>query len=90
MPNKNYRTAHRNTMVIKAGRNIRYLGAKNKYLWATVETNCFCQILIAIFQFQVHDPEEVEAFKTTILKAFGVNASTCPKIVDVSKQTMTL
>ena len=75
-------------MVIKAGRNIPYLGAKNKYLWATVKTNCFCQILILIVQFQVHDPKEVEAFKTTILKTFDVNTSTCPK--NANKQTMTI
>ena len=77
-------------MVIKAGKNIPYLEAKNKYLWATVETNCFCQILILIVQFQVHDPKEVEAFKTTILKAFDVNASTCLKNADANKQTMTI
>ena len=67
-----------------------YPGAKNRHLWATVEINCFCQILIAIFQFQVHHPKEVEAFKTTILKVFDVNASTCPKNADANKQTMTV
>ena len=92
MANRNYRTAYRNTMVIITGRNIPYLfiGAIIKHLWDTVETNYFCQILIVIFQFQVHDPKEVEAFKATILKAFNVNASTCPKNADANKQTMTI
>ena len=90
--NRNYRTAHRNIMVdlIKASSNIPYVGAKKKHLWATVEKNYFCQILMVIFQFQVHDPKEVEAFKATILKAFDVNASTCPKNADANKQTMTI
>ena len=38
----------------------------------------------------MHDPKEVEAFKSTILKAFDVKESVCAKHSDADKRFMTI